>query len=232
MNINRAAPVIALGDTCHGSVTFKDFAQVIRDVEQLRCRRVVGVTPAKHRQHVARIGPHALQPLPQFVGNFTAKRDRIPFPVLFVGGVQPDVWEIAVEVELPNGQRCEFVLSQPGRDRHFVNQLPLLAEPFLLSDEIGVVFQAFAGTIDSGGEFDERQRLVAPRRTAAFLPRRVRRVGLTDGFAPELGQRSQASHDQQFGQLRFGQCSTLAATVGTFVSPVEFRQRIERQPIP
>ncbi|MCX7421224.1 MAG: hypothetical protein NT013_17010 [Planctomycetia bacterium] len=150
--------------------------------------------------------------------------------ILFVTCVQSDVREVAVEVELSNGQRCEFSASQPGRDCHFVGQRSFDAEPLLSSEKRGVVFQPFPCEFDSSGEFIERQRLERPRRTASLLPRCGVLVRCLDRFASDLRQRSQSSHDQQLGQLRFIQCSTLPARVKFFVGFRNTLQRIHGQP--
>ena len=124
VNIDRAASVIAFRDAGRLQDAVENLAERLGDVEQLQRRRVLRLLTVENRQRVSlRAGPDAQHPLPQFVGNSLAKRNRIPLPVFFVGRVQPDLRTIRVKVKLPDGQRSQFVLSQSRRHGQLVNQL-------------------------------------------------------------------------------------------------------------
>ncbi|MFM9964456.1 MAG: hypothetical protein ACKV2Q_24915 [Planctomycetaceae bacterium] len=129
-------------------------------------------------------------------------------------------------------QRCEFTASQSGRHRQLVGQRSFDAEPLLPSQKRRIVLQPFPCEFNRIGKFIELQRLERPGRTAALLPRRGGLARCLDRFASKLRQRSQASHHQQPGQLRLGQCPALPTLIDFLIGMADFCERIEWQPIP
>ena len=98
-------------------------------------QRGVGGQPARDRLAPAsgfrlECGELVVEPVLQVVRQVGADDNAVAFPVLLVVGVEFDVGDRPVELELRDGQARQLVLPEPGEHQRLVDQGSLSTERF------------------------------------------------------------------------------------------------------
>jgi hypothetical protein len=129
VDIDCAPAVVAFRDAGRLQVPVEDDAKATRHAEHPRLAR----QPARHRvsgrtcRLLDRLQP-IRQPPAQVFGEVVANRERVTLPVLLIRCVELQHRGAERQVELPCGERPQFVFPQAGQNQRLVHQGPLTPE--------------------------------------------------------------------------------------------------------